>query len=70
MPLTWKAETLYMEWCLECHRHPENFLRPRENVFDVGWQPAENQQSIGRQLVNEYNLAPANVLSDCVICHR
>jgi hypothetical protein len=22
MPLVWKTETLYMEWCLECHRKP------------------------------------------------
>src|ERR1700723_3958141 len=24
MPLTWKANTLYMSWCLDCHRAPKN----------------------------------------------
>src|SRR5215210_260827 len=30
MPLTWKAESMQMSWCLECHRNPERFIRPRE----------------------------------------
>src|SRR3970282_2105996 len=34
MPLTWKAHTLYMDWCLECHREPERFVRPRDRVFE------------------------------------
>ena len=28
MPLMWKAQSLHMEWCLECHRQPERFVRP------------------------------------------
>jgi heme/copper-type cytochrome/quinol oxidase subunit 3 len=36
MPLTWKAQTLYMQWCLECHRHPEQYLRPKDQVFVTG----------------------------------
>src|SRR5688572_27946132 len=39
MPLMWKAETLNMEWCLECHREPERFLRPRTEIFTMGWDP-------------------------------
>src|SRR6187431_275631 len=23
MPLTWQVHTLYMDWCLDCHRNPE-----------------------------------------------
>jgi hypothetical protein len=37
MPLTWKEQPLTMEWCLECHRHPERHVRPREEVFNMGW---------------------------------
>ena len=29
MPLVWQASSLQMEWCLSCHRQPEQFLRPR-----------------------------------------
>lgn len=70
MPLTWKANTLYMEWCLECHRQPEKFVRPRDKVFEMGWQPQQEQIELGRKLVQEYEIAPAKRLDDCYICHR
>jgi hypothetical protein len=25
MPLTWQGQSLQMEWCLSCHRHPERY---------------------------------------------
>ena len=70
MPLTWKAHTLYMDWCLECHREPERFVRPRDRVFEMGWEPTQDQLTIGRQLVDEYEIAPAERLDDCYVCHR
>lgn len=70
MPLTWKEHTQYMEWCLECHRAPERFVRLREAVFTMGWVPPENQLSLGRRLVEEYDIAPPYQLDDCSICHR
>src|SRR5438045_9053611 len=33
MPLMYEENTLQMEWCLDCHREPERFLRPRNEVF-------------------------------------
>ena len=33
MPLAWKEEPMTMEWCLECHRHPERHLRDKSDVF-------------------------------------
>ena len=47
MPLTWKENTLYMKWCLECHRAPENEIRPRGEVFNMKWQKPENQAAAG-----------------------
>ena len=35
MPLIWQEQSLLMEWCLDCHRHPERFVRPREYVFSM-----------------------------------
>src|SRR5437867_3826125 len=35
MPLTWQVQTLHMRWCLDCHRAPEKYLRPREEVFNM-----------------------------------
>jgi hypothetical protein len=70
MPLTWKANTLYMAWCLDCHRHPEQYVRPREQVFTMGYQPDEDQESLGRRLIQEYNIQSPTRLDDCYICHR
>ena len=70
MPLTSKANTFYMDWCLNCHRHPENYIRPKDQVFTMGYQPATDQVTLGKQLVKEYNILPGSRLDDCYICHR
>ena len=69
MPLMWKENTLNMEWCLECHREPEKFVRPREEVFNLAWKPPGDQKDLGRQLVEEYQIQTTQ-LTDCSICHR
>jgi len=56
-----------MEWCLECHRAPEKFVRPRAQVFSTTWQPEEDQLVLGRKLVQEYHIQK---LTNCSICHR
>jgi len=67
MPLTWRENSLLMEWCLECHRNPERFVRPREDVFRMDYQPPPDQLSLGRKLVKEYKIRS---LIDCYTCHR
>lgn len=42
MPLMRREHSLYMEWCQECHREPERFVRRCELVFDMAWEPATN----------------------------
>jgi Cytochrome c7 and related cytochrome c/Class III cytochrome C family len=67
MPLMWRENTLYMEWCLECHRNPERFVRPREQVFNMDWQPPVDQITLGQKLVQEYKIES---LTSCSVCHR
>ena len=67
MPLMWQQYSLYMKWCLECHRAPEAFVRPREHIFDMAWKPEEAQAVLGRKLVDEYNIQKR---TDCFACHR
>jgi len=69
MPVIAKAASLRMSWCLECHRAPEQFVRPPEAVFSMGWEPAADQASLGRDLVVEYGIK-VEQLTDCSICHR
>jgi hypothetical protein len=70
MPLTWQEKSLQMEWCLECHRQPERFIRPREYVFSMDWQPPADQMALGQKLVKEYNIPSVAFLTSCSTCHR
>ncbi|MBI2816892.1 MAG: cytochrome c3 family protein [Acidobacteria bacterium] len=67
MPLTWRANSLQMEWCLECHRQPEKYVRPRDKVFSTDYKPPANQLELGGKLVAEYKIQK---LTDCSTCHR
>jgi hypothetical protein len=70
MPLTWKEEPLTMEWCLDCHRHPERNLRPRDAVFLMDWKPPSGAQvALGRELIQK-NHIEVEQLVNCSICHR
>ena len=70
MPLTFQANSLLMEWCLDCHRAPEKYLRPRDQVFNMLYEPPANQLELGRQLKRQYNVASVEHLTSCSICHR
>ncbi len=70
MPLMWQASSLQMAWCLDCHRNPEKFVRPREEVFTMGWQPPVDQEVLGRELVKRYQIRSEDVLTSCSTCHR
>lgn len=72
MPLTRTVQPLTMEWCLDCHRHPERHVRPRAEVFNMEWEPlpGAQQEAAGRKLVQEYAIKDAAQLTSCSTCHR
>jgi hypothetical protein len=63
----YQVNSLQMEWCLNCHRNPEQYVRPREFVTQMGYVPAGDQLEIGRRLVSEYKIQS---LTSCSTCHR
>ncbi len=67
MPLMRQQSSLQMEWCLNCHRNPEQYVRPRSEVFTMGYVPAVDQRELGPQLVAEYKIQS---LTNCSVCHR
>jgi len=67
MPLMQQQNSLQMEWCLNCHRNPENYVRPRSEITTMGYRPSVPQSVIGPQLVKEYGI---NSLTSCSTCHR
>jgi len=69
MPLMYQHASLQMEWCLGCHRDPGKNLRPRDQVFNMRYQPPStsspvamdgqtftDQDSLGAYLINKYQV--------------
>ncbi len=69
MPLMSKANTFHMAWCLQCHKSPEKFIRPKDQVYSVEWKPGSNQLDEGKKLVEEYGVR-VEQLTNCSVCHR
>ena len=67
MDITYRAESLYMRWCISCHNAPEKYLRPREDVFDAFYRPPKDQLALGLKLKAEYHVQS---LTYCSTCHR
>ncbi len=83
MPLMYNYASLQMEWCLNCHRSPDKFLRPRQEVFNMRYeQPSSlkpvvldgklytDQHSLGTDLIKKYNLRTVGDITSCSTCHR
>ena len=67
MNITWRAQSLYMRWCLECHNAPEKYLRPRSEVFNAFYELPSDQEALGNRLMREYKVQK---LTNCTTCHR
>jgi hypothetical protein len=72
-----------MEFCLECHRAPEKYLRPREQVFNMRYEEPStgepvivkgtgysDQETLGNALKQEYKVRSVNDITSCNTCHR
>ena len=83
MPLMFNYASLQMEWCLDCHRAPEKYLRPRDQVFNMRYEmPSRDtpvavddkqytdQASLGKDLVRKYHLRSVTDITSCSTCHR
>jgi hypothetical protein len=80
MPITYEAHALRMGWCLNCHRHPEEYLQPRDTVFNLDWTVENDtgnngkprytsQEEMGKDLVVKYKVKKEE-LTNCSMCHR
>ena len=65
MPLTWKDQSLYMRWCLDCHRDPVPHLRPPEAIYQTSAQQSTHYPAFAAA-----HPVDTTRLSDCSVCHR
>ncbi|HEX4054013.1 MAG TPA: cytochrome c3 family protein [Tepidisphaeraceae bacterium] len=84
MPLMYQHATLQMSWCLECHRSPQEYLRPRDQVFNMNFviddkvkerfsdagHRVTDQDSLGRALIDLYHVPKDGRITNCYTCHR
>jgi hypothetical protein len=70
MPLMYQYATLQMSWCIDCHRNPAKYVRPRDQVYNMAWERPSNDPGLGARLVQEYKIASVEQLTSCSTCHR
>jgi hypothetical protein len=68
MPLTYKAKSLTMQFCLDCHRNPGPYLRPKNQIFNTEWRRTADTPK-PEALMVAYRIGGRR-LTDCSICHR
>ncbi len=69
MEVVQHAKSLSMGFCLNCHRNPEEHLRPRDQVTNLDWKaPSEEaQRTMGAKFVHDWKVNPPQ---SCSGCHR
>jgi hypothetical protein len=83
MPLVSKQKTLFMGWCLECHRHPDGAMGNPADVYRSrpaspdrmhvhSWLQAQNPRSEPPRAIPEPATRAVAIerLTDCTACHR
>ena len=67
MPAVYQVPTLTMGWCLDCHRSPEQYIRPLGEITNMVWSAGDRQIELGRELVRQLGIRS---LTTCTTCHR
>ena len=70
MPAVFQENTLQMEWCLQCHRNPEKFIRPKSEIYSMQWQDGDLDDDERANLKKEYKIRSKEMLTSCSTCHR
>lgn len=70
MAAVYQQESLQMEWCLSCHRNPEQFVRPLSEITNTKWNVNELSIEERRKLKEEYKIRNTDILTSCSTCHR
>ena len=76
MAVVYHAKSHSMSWCLDCHRAPENEVRPLSEITNLDWEAPqfeneskkEAQQRVGKGIVEKLQLNPPD--KNCAGCHR
>jgi hypothetical protein len=70
MPAVYQENTLQMEWCINCHRAPEKYIRPKAEIFNMQWQDGDLDSKERDQLKVDYKIRSKEMMTSCSVCHR
>ncbi len=70
MPAIYQESSLQMEWCLSCHREPEKYIRPLDQITNTKWSDGELSPEDRQQLKADYHIRSKEMLTSCSTCHR
>jgi hypothetical protein len=70
MPAVFQENTLQMEWCIACHRAPEQFIRPKSEIFNMQWQDGDIDTADREKLKVDYRIRSKEMMTSCSTCHR
>jgi hypothetical protein len=67
MEVVQQMQPLSMSWCLDCHRKPDMYLRPLDQITNMNWIPPNDQLAYAARVKTERKIVPP---VDCSGCHR
>lgn len=70
MPAVFQENTLQMEWCIKCHRNPEQFIRPKSEIYNMQWQDGDLNTAERTKLKTDYKIRSKEMMTSCSTCHR
>lgn len=70
MPAVYQENTLQMEWCLSCHRNPQEKIRPKSEIFNMRWEDGDLTADERAKLKEQYHIRSREMLTSCSTCHR
>ena len=69
MDVVQHSKSLSMGFCLECHRNPEEYIRPPEEVYNLDWE-RPNTEEFNKEVVGFVHDWKVNPPQSCSGCHR
>ena len=69
MDVVQHSKSLSMGFCLECHRNPEEYIRPPEEVYNLDWERPDTEE-FNKEVVGFVHDWKVNPPQSCSGCHR
>jgi len=69
MDVVQHTKSFSMGFCLECHRNPEEYIRPPEEVYNLDWERPDTEE-FKKEAVDFVHDWKVNPPQSCSGCHR